>query len=117
MTAPAKDFALAFDQAAFARRVLGLEELDPWQEEFLRSSHRRVLVNAFRQSGKSSMTAAIALHQALYVEGSLVLILAPALRQALEFFQKVSDGYRRLSGEALAVPAASDRKLGIHLNN
>jgi len=63
------------------------------------------------------MTAAIALHKALYTEGSLVLIVAPAERQALEFFAKVSAGYRRLSGEAFTVPSASDRKLGIALRN
>jgi hypothetical protein len=105
------------DRVAFAKHVLDLEELDLWQIAFLRSDARRMLINTFRQSGKSSMTAAVALHQAVYVEGSLVLILAPALRQALEFFQKVSDGWRRLSGEGLSVPAASDRKLGIRLKN
>ena len=105
------------DRVAFAKHVLDLEDLDPWQEGFLRSEKRRILINTFRQSGKSSMTAAVALHQAVYVEESLVLILAPALRQALEFFQKVSDGYRRLHGEGLSVPAASDRKLGIRLKN
>lgn len=63
------------------------------------------------------MTAVIALHQALYHPRSLVLILAPAQRQALEFFEKVSDCYRRLSGEGLTIPAESDRKLGIKLKN
>jgi hypothetical protein len=36
------------------------------------------------------MTAVLALHQAIYYRGSLILILAPALRQATEFFEKVS---------------------------
>jgi hypothetical protein len=45
------------------------------------------------------------------------LILAPALRQATEFFEKVSDMYRLLTGEGLAIGAESDRKLGIKLKN
>jgi hypothetical protein len=112
-----EDFRLALDRVVFARRVLDLEDLDPWQEAFLRSEDRRLLVNVYRQGGKSSMTAVIALHRALYHPRSLVLILAPALRQALEFFEKVSDCYQRLSGEGLAIPAESDRKLGIKLKN
>jgi len=111
------DFRLGLDRVAFAKRVLGIEHLDPWQEDFLRSEDRRMLVNVYRQGGKSSMTAVIALHQALYHPRSLVLILAPALRQALEFFEKVSECYRRLSGEGLTIPAESDRKLGIKLKN
>jgi len=63
------------------------------------------------------MTAVLALRQALYYPGSLVLILAPSLRQGLEFFTKVSNCYKRLHGEGLSVPAESDRKLGLVLEN
>jgi hypothetical protein len=118
MAAASKDIRLAVDRVAFAQEVLpDIEKLDTWQEEFLQSRSRRILVNAFRQSGKSSMTATLALHQALYYPRSLVLVLAPALRQAQEFFEKVSEGYRHLTGEGLAIPAESDRKLGIKLKS
>jgi hypothetical protein len=118
MATGSRDLILALDRVAFAREMLPeIEVLDPWQEEFLRSRSRRILVNAFRQSGKSSMTSTLALHQALYHPKSLVLVLAPTLRQAQEFFEKVSEAYRWLLGEGLSIPAESDRKLGIKLKN
>src|SRR5215217_8001154 len=113
-----KDIRLAVDRVAFAYKVLPeIERLDAWQEEFLLSRDRRMLLNIFRQGGKSTMTAVLALHQALYHPKSLILILAPALRQATEFFEKVSDMYRLLTGEGLTIGAESDRKLGIKLKN
>lgn len=108
---------LALDPVFFAKRALGLNALDEWQVNFLRSTDQRVLCNAHRQSGKSSVTAALALRQALYHPDSLVLILAPSLRQGLEFFNKVSSCYKSLHGEGLSVPAESDRKLGLVLEN
>ena len=114
-----RDIRLAVDRVAFAYEVLpDIEHLDPWQEEFLRSRDKRMLLNIFRQGGKSTMTAVLTLHQALYYPKSLILILAPALRQATEFFEKVSGAYRLLrTGEGLAIGAESDRKLGIKLKN
>src|SRR5829696_274194 len=100
------------DRVEFARR-LGIEP-DPWQEQLLHSSADRVLLNCCRQSGKSTMTAIIALQRALYHSGSLVLILAPAERQAKETFSKVAEMYAHLGHP---VPADSYRKLGMHLAN
>jgi phage FluMu gp28-like protein len=60
------------------------------------------------------MSAIIALHRALSVGGSLVLILAPSERQAKETFGKVADFYRSLGNP---IPADSDRKLGLQLAN
>jgi Terminase large subunit, T4likevirus-type, N-terminal len=57
---------------------------DPWQEEVLRSTADRILMLASRQSGKSFCAAVLALHQALYEPGSLVLLLSPTLRQSGE---------------------------------
>src|SRR5215212_10385382 len=118
----AKDMRFAVDPVAFAMDVLpridpDIEKLDTWQENFLESRARRMLVNAFRQSGKSTLTGILALHRALYYPRSLVLILAPSLRQAGEFFEKVSTGFAELSGGGLAIEAESDRKLGIKLTN
>jgi hypothetical protein len=107
-----EDLRLALNRSAFAR-ALGLEP-DPWQERLLRSSSDRVLLNCCRQSGKSTMTGLIALHRALYHPGSLILCLAPALRQSQELFGKVLSFYRDLGRPVL--PQA-ERKLSLELEN
>ena len=110
---PDREQSIPKDRVVFAS-WLGLV-CDPWQEDLLRSSSDRVLMNCHRQSGKSLMSAVIALHRALYDPGSLVLILAPSERQAKETFAKVAAHYRDLGRGA--VPSDSYRKLGIELTN
>jgi hypothetical protein len=112
MAALRDDLRLALDRVAFAEK-LGIVP-DAWQENFLRSSYDRVLLNCSRQSGKSTMSAVIALHRALYCPGSLVLCLAPALRQSQELFGKVSGFYRDLGRP---VPPQGERKLSLELEN
>ena len=109
----ALDLAAALDPVAFAARV-GLPNPDRWQEDLLRSSAERVLLNVTRQGGKSTTSAVIALHRALYRPGSLVLVLAPAERQSKELFSKISASYSML-GHAPALDSA--RKLGLELPN
>jgi hypothetical protein len=87
---------------------------DSWQEQLLQSEAPRVLLNCARQSGKSTMAAIIALHQALRWPSSLVLILAPAERQAKELFSKVAAAYQALGH---IIPADSYRKMGMELAN
>jgi hypothetical protein len=87
---------------------------DLWQEQLLHSEASRVLLNCARQSGKSTMAAIIALHQALWRPSSLVLILAPAERQAKELFSKVATSYQALGH---IIPADSYRKMGMELAN
>src|SRR5215208_5694446 len=108
----AEDLRMAFDRVAFARSV-GVEP-DGWQGDLLHSASERILLNCCRQSGKSTTAALIALHRALYHPGSLVLILAPAERQAKETFGKVAQAYRKLGH---AVAPDSYRKLGMWLAN
>src|SRR5215208_6988819 len=60
------------------------------------------------------MAALLALHKALIAPGSLILILAPAERQAKELFSKVAEAYRALGH---IVPAESYRKMGAELAN
>ncbi len=74
------DLRLALDPVAFARSV-GIVP-DPWQEDLLRSSSERALLLCSRQAGKSTVSAVIALHRALYHPRSLVLVLAPSERQS-----------------------------------
>jgi hypothetical protein len=91
---PLRLLTLAFDPGEVLRAV-GLTP-DPWQQELLFSNEPYVLLNCSRQSGKSTVVAALALHTALFRPGSLTLILSPGLRQSSEFFRKVIDGYNAL---------------------
>jgi hypothetical protein len=106
------DLRLALDRCAFAR-TLDIEP-DQWQEDLLGSSSDRVLLNCSRQSGKSTMSAVIALHRALYYPGSLILCLAPALRQSQELFGKIAGFYRDLGRP---VAPQGERKLSLELEN
>jgi hypothetical protein len=112
MVSLAEDLKLALDRVSFAR-ALGLEP-DPWQGDLLSSTSDRVLLNCCRQSGKSTMTGIIALHRALYHPGSLILCLAPALRQSQELFGKVLGFYRDLGRP---VAPLGERKLSLELEN
>jgi hypothetical protein len=60
------------------------------------------------------MAGVVALHRSLVAPGSLILILAPAERQAKELFSKVAESYHALGH---IVPAESYRKLGMELTN
>jgi hypothetical protein len=64
---------------------------DVWQSDLLRSDARQVILNCSRQSGKSTISAVLGVHQAIYTPGSLVLLLSPSLRQSQELFRKVKD--------------------------
>jgi hypothetical protein len=91
----ADDLLLALDPVAFAAAA-GYDALDDWQARLLRSPARQLILNCSRQSGKSSMTAVMGLHTALYTPRSLVLLLAPALRQSQELFRKVKEACHAL---------------------
>lgn len=113
MSVAAGDLARALDRVAFARSV-GLEDLDPWQQDLLRSDSSRVLLNCSRQSGKSTTASVLALHRALYHPGSLILCLAPSLRQSQELFAKISAFY---AAAGRPVSAGAERKLALELEN
>lgn len=102
----------ALDPVVFAEQA-GLSP-DPWQADVLRSTAPRVLLLCSRQSGKSTVSAVAALHQALYRPGSLVLALAPALRQSQELFAKIGAAYRTAGRP---VPAAAENRLSLELEN
>ena len=83
------DLRQALDPVVFAREQLSFHP-DPWQVVAMRSGSKRLLLNCSRQSGKSTTTAAIALHCALFRPGALVLLISPSLRQSRELFAKVA---------------------------
>lgn len=86
--------AEALDPVLFARR-LGIEP-DPWQIGVLRSTQPRVCLCCSRQVGKSTVSSVLALHTALFVPESLVLIAAPSQRQSVELFRTILRYYRAL---------------------
>ena len=103
---------LALDPALLAREV-GLEP-DPWQAQVLRSGAPRMLLNCCRQSGKSTVTAVLATHTALYEPGALILLLSPSLRQSQELFRKCLGVYRTLDRP---VPPEAESALRLELEN
>ncbi len=82
-------------------RASGLALLDPWQRTVLESDARQMILLCARQSGKSTITAALALHTVLYRPPALVLCLSPSLRQSVELFRKAMQMFRAL-GEPVA---------------
>jgi hypothetical protein len=97
-TALATDLAFALDPGRFMA-ACGIPP-DPWQAALLRSPAARLLLLCSRQSGKSTTTACVALHTALYQPGALILLLSPSLRQSQELFKKVQDAYRMFGNPA-----------------
>src|SRR5215211_662741 len=89
---------------------------DDWQKRLLRSRAKRRLLLASRQSGKSQTCAILALYKALYTPGSLVLCIAPALRQAQELTHKIFSAYRELGLSGMR-PARTENKLSLELEN
>jgi hypothetical protein len=105
-------FALALDPS----RILEARGItpDPWQRALLLSRDRQILLNCSRQSGKSTVVSALALHTALFTTGALVLLLSPSQRQSGEIFRKVLDAYKAL-GKPL--PARHQTQLLLELAN
>jgi len=104
--------ALALDPTRILR-ALGLTA-DPWQRDLLLAPDRQVLLNCSRQSGKSTVVAALALHTALFTHGGLVLLLSPSQRQSTEIFRKVIDAYNALR---CPLPAERQTELQLELSN
>ena len=101
------------DPVAFAIERLRFEP-DPWQAKVLRSSTRQLLLNCSRQSGKSTTTAVLATHTALYRPRSLILLVSPSLRQSGELFRKVTGFLKALDPPPRRV---EDNKLSVVLEN
>ncbi len=86
--------ALALDPT----RLLAAQRLtaDPWQRDLLFSTARQILLNCCRGAGKSRVVSVLALHTALFEPDSLVLLVSRSLRQSMELFRYVKQGYRAL---------------------
>jgi hypothetical protein len=91
------DFKCAADPVEFARARLGFEP-DEVQQALLRSRAKRGLLNCTRQWGKSTTTAAMAVHELMYARDPLVVIASPGARQSNELRRKVEYFLGRLGG-------------------
>ncbi len=74
---------------------LGLEA-DAAQRRVLTTGSTRVVLNCTRQWGKSTITAAKAVHHAFTQPGTLSLVASPSGRQSGEFLRKAAEFARRL---------------------
>ena len=78
------------DVVEFVRKRFGIEP-DEKQAEVLRSTAKRGILNCSRQWGKSTVSAAKAVHRAYTQERSLVLVASPSERQSAEFLRKAAE--------------------------
>lgn len=103
----------ARDALLLAKRV-GITP-DAWQADLLRTRAQQMILLCSRQAGKSTVTSLLALHEALYQPGALVLLLSPSLRQSQELFRKVKDSYNAL--EVKTVAAREESSLRMEFGN
>src|SRR5688572_20149675 len=111
-TAMSHDLARALDPALLMADAGQTPDL--WQQDVLRTEAKRLLLLCSRQSGKSTVTAALALHTALYQAPALLLLLSPSLRQSQELFRKVLDVYRMIDE---TIPTEQESALRLELTN
>ncbi len=89
---------------------------DDWQTGILRSDSRQMILNCSRQSGKSTITATLGLHTAIYTPDALVLMLSPSLRQSQELFKKLKDIYSSITVPELPT-AIEESSLRLQFSN
>ncbi len=77
---------------------------DAWQSDLLRSDAKQMILLCSRQSGKSTVSSILAIHEAIYQPDSLILLLSPSLRQSQELFRKLKDVYNELDAPTLPQP-------------
>lgn len=92
----------------------GFPDLDTWQREVLTSYSKQIILLCSRQNGKSTACSLLALYEALYVTGSLTLVVAPSQRQSMETFRKIRDAYNALEG---IPPPVMESSLRLELSN
>jgi len=125
-----RDLLYGLDPVLWCRDVLGLA-LDPQQAKLVASRGRRELLNCCRQWGKSTTTAAAALHEVVYTAGSRTVIVAPSARQSGLLLASVESMANRLAlplsalggddpgfrcaggGEVIALPSAEATTRGV----
>jgi hypothetical protein len=101
------------DAAEWVRDHLGFEP-DRGQALVLGSASKRGLLNCSRQWGKSTITAAKAVHHAYTERESLTLVVSPSARQSGEFVRKAAGFARRLG---IRVKGDGDNEISLEFPN
>jgi hypothetical protein len=99
--------------AEFARLRLGFAA-DERQVAVLNSRAKRGILNCSRQWGKSTVTAAKAIHQAVHFPESLTLVVSPSARQSGEFLRKATGFARKLG---IKPKGDGDNEISLELPN
>jgi len=102
------------DPAIWIKEVLGIKP-DPWQADLLRSRAQRIILNCSRQSGKSTICAALGLHESIYRRPSFGMAIAPSQDQSGELMMKF-DEFRQ-AVELSSDYMDSDTKLAVRFAN
>ena len=89
-----RDLLNAVDPVGWTRRTLGFQP-DSNQQIILASTHKRILLNCSRQWGKSTVTAAKAVHRALEFPERLIIAMSPSARQTGELMRKLETFLRQ----------------------
>jgi len=109
-----KDEAYKLDPPRWCREVLAFEP-DEWAQTVMMSPARYVIENVSRQAGKSTCSAAIAVHRAIFFPGSLILVVSPTLRQSGELQRKCMKFYNIVDPKHEGL--VEDTKLSVLLAN
>ena len=114
MQSVADDLAYSLDPVLWAKEVLGFHP-DPWQASLLRSRSKKIILNCSRQSGKSTVCAALGLHESIYRRPSFGLVIAPTQDQSSELMLKFDEfrGAVELPSDYLS----TDTKLAVKFAN
>jgi len=97
----------------WVRAKLGFDP-DATQGRLLDTRSKRVLLNCTRQWGKSTITAAKAVHHAFTQPESLTLVVSPSARQSGEFVRKAAGFARRLG---VRVKGDGDNEMSLEFPN
>jgi hypothetical protein len=89
-------------------------EPDEVQRRVLSGTGKRVVLNCTRQWGKSTITAAKAVHQASTESGCLTVVVSPSARQSREFVRKAAEFGRRLGG---STKGDGDNEISLEFQN
>jgi phage FluMu gp28-like protein len=94
-TTPGPVEGLGVNAADWVREKLKFEP-DAAQARVLAATSKTGLLNCARQWGKSTLTAAMGVHQAFTEAESLTLVVSPSARQSGEFVRKAAQFAQRL---------------------
>ncbi|HWQ65363.1 MAG TPA: terminase large subunit [Methanospirillum sp.] len=107
------DLRYALDPVAFAREICK-KPPDPWQAQLLMGTSKRILLNCSRQSGKSTTSAILALHRALFFPKSMIILVSHTQRQSDLLFKKVQEFYELVPNQP---KLPEDNKRSMKLRN